>query len=109
MKKKVLIIVISVLFLLIVSVCIFWYYHPTHFSYNDRFVFGSTQERIVAQYGSFDSVHTDASGNVYMASYMILDDTPEMIMSYDNSLWYDIYFENGIAVRVQLREGHIGG
>ena len=40
---------------------------------------------------------------------MIRDNTPELIMSYDNSLWYKIYFEDGKAVRVNLREGYIGG
>ena len=40
---------------------------------------------------------------------MIRDNTPEWIMSYDYSLWYEIYFENGVAVEVKLRKGYIGG
>lgn len=40
---------------------------------------------------------------------MIRENTPELIMSYDNSLWYEIYFENGVAVKVNLLEGWYGG
>lgn len=40
---------------------------------------------------------------------MIRDNTSELIMSYDNSLWYEIYFENGVAAEVKLREGYVGG
>ena len=43
------------------------------------------------------------------AEYQIRDNTPEFIMSYDNSLWYEIYFQDGVAVKVALREGYIGG
>ena len=44
-----------------------------------------------------------------MCTYMIRDDTPEWIMGYDNSLWYEIYFEDGVAVEVALRKGYLGG
>ena len=30
-------------------------------------------------------------------------------MSKDDSLWYDITFKDGVAVKVELREGYIGG
>lgn len=39
---------------------------------------------------------------------MISDNTPELIMSSDNFLWYEIHFEDGIAVKIILREGYIG-
>lgn len=39
---------------------------------------------------------------------MISDNTPELIMSCDNFLWYEIHFKDGIAVKIKLREGYIG-
>jgi hypothetical protein len=51
----------------------------------------------------------DDSGTVTFAKYMIQENTPEWTMSYDNSIWYHIYFRDGVAVRVELQEGHPGG
>ena len=42
-------------------------------------------------------------------TYKIRDNTPEWVMSYDDSLWYEIYFHDGIAEYVKLREGYLGG
>ena len=90
-------------------VCVFRYYHPTHFSYNDRFIIGNTQEKITEKYGEFYTREIGADGQLKCGIYMIRDDTPELIMGYDNSLWYEIYFENGVAAEVCLRRGYIGG
>ncbi len=113
MKKNILLICVIVLLLLIISISIFKYYHPTHFLFNDKFVIGSTQEQIVEKYGEFTFVttYTSITDNELITKgvYIIRDDTPELIMSYDNSLWYEVYFKNGIAFKVKLREGYIGG
>ncbi len=114
MKKNVLIICVAVLLLIIIiSLFLFKYYHPTHFNFNDRFIIGSTQEQIVEKYGEFtyETTYVSLSDNELITKgvYMIRDNTPELIMSYDNSLWYEIYFKNGIAFKVRLREGYIGG
>ena len=93
---------IAVIVLLLV-VGAYWYFHPTHVSYNDRFVLGSTKAQIEEKYGVF--YHDGAN----VCTYMIRDNTPEWIMGYDNSLWYEIYFEHGIAVEVKLRKGYLGG
>ena len=108
-KKKIIIILASIVLIVIASICIFKYYHPTHFAYNDRFIIGNTQEKIIEKYGEFNGTRTNNDGNISYGVYMIRDNTPELIMSYDNSLWYEIYFEDGKAVRVNLREGYIGG
>ena len=108
MNKKIIILACIVL-LAVASICIFRYYHPTHYAYNDRFVIGSTQEKIVRKYGEFYSTRKNNDGEITCGSYMIHDNTPELIMGYDDSLWYDIYFENGVAVEVKLRRGYIGG
>ncbi len=99
---------VSVL-LLAAIIAVFRYTYPTHFSFNDRFVLGSTQAQIVEKYGAFDSAMWDENGDLVRGAYMIHDNTPEWIMSYDDSLWYDVYFENDVAVEVRLREGYIGG
>ena len=97
-----------ILFLCIIFVLalgIFRHYHPTHYKYNDRFVIGTTEKKIVEKYGQFSRVLRNEAGEILYGIYKIRDNTPELIMSYDNSLWYKIYFENGVAVRVELEEG----
>ncbi len=108
MKKKIIIILICAVFIagIVTSVCIYKHYHPTYWRYNDSFIIGSTKEQIIEKYGEFDS-QKDSSGNV--ESYMIRDNTPELIMSVDDSLWYDITFKDGVAVKVELRNGYTGG
>jgi len=108
-KRKRIVFCIAAVFLFLLLIGAFWYTHPTHFSYNDRFVIGNTQERIVEKYGEFDRLHRNGAGEVTCGIYMIRDNTPELVMSYDDSLWYEIDFEDGIAVKVRLRKGVLGG
>ena len=109
MKKKIIIILAIVILIIATFVGIFKYYHPTHFAYNDRFIIGNTQENIEEKYGEFYGTQKNDNDEITCGIYMIRDNTPEWIMSYDNSLWYEIYFEDGVAVKVKLREGYIGG
>ena len=109
MKKKMMVILGSFVLAVVAFICVFKYYHPTHFVYNDRFIIGNTQERIVEKYGDFYGTDKNIDGEIICGIYKIRDNTPELIMSYDNSLWYEIYFENGVAVKVKLRVGYIGG
>ncbi len=99
--KKIIIIILVVL--IIIAASVFWYCHPTHPSFNDKYVIGSTAETIIKKYGEPYSSTEDT------VIYMIRDDTPELIMGYDNSLWYVIELENSIAVNVYLRKGYLGG
>ena len=73
------------------------------------FFIGSTEEEITDIYGELYGVCLNINGNVYKAVYMIRDNTPELLMGYDNLLWYDIYFINEIATKAELRKGHPGG
>ncbi len=107
--KKIIIILASCTLMVVALICVFKYYHPTHFAYNDRFIIGNTQEKIVEKYGEFYGTYNNSDGEITCGIYMIRDNTPEWIMSYDNSLWYEIDFEEGIAVKVRLREGYVGG
>lgn len=109
MKKKTIVILASLILIVGAFVCVFKYHHPTHFAYNDRFIIGNTQEKIVEKYGEFYGVRKNNDGEIRCGIYKIRDNTPELIMSYDNSLWYEIYFEDGVAVEVKLREGREGG
>ena len=108
MKKRIIILAICV-FAVVAFVCVFKYYHPTHFAYNDRFVVCNTVEKIVDKYGEFYSTHGGADGEISCGVYKIRGNTSELMMGYDDSLWYEIYFEDGVAVQVSLREGNIGG
>ena len=109
MKKKILFSVVCTIILLVLSIGIFRYYHPTHYEFNDRFIIGKTEEDIVEKYGEFTQLRRNESGEINYGTYMIRDNTPELIMSCDNSLWYEVYFENGIAKEIRLQEGRRGG
>ncbi len=109
MKKKILLSVICTIILLVLSIGIFHYYHPTYYKFNDNFIIGKTEEDVVERYGEFTKSRRNESGEITYGTYMIRDNTPEWIMSYDNSLWYEVYFENGIAKEIRLKEGRYGG
>jgi len=109
MKKKILVFSICAVIALAISIGIFSYFHPTHFKFNDRFIIGNSAEKIIARYGSLSQIRRNDVGEITYGAYMIRDNTPELIMSYDNSLWYEIYFENEIAVDVRLQRGWYGG
>ncbi len=102
-KKKILIGTAGLILIIVFCGGMFWYYHPTHYQFNDRFIIGSTKQEIIEKYGEPYS-----SGESSM-TYRIRDNTPEWVMSYDDSLWYEIYFNDGIAEYVKLREGYLGG
>lgn len=87
---------------------VFKYYYSAHFAYNDRFVIGNTQEKIEEKYGGFYGTRKNRNGEITCGISMISDNTPELIMSCDNFLWYEIHFKDGIAVKIKLREGYIG-
>lgn len=107
--KRVIVVLLTLLCILLACGGIFQHLHPTHYAYNDRFILGNVKDEIVDRYGEFSREYKDESNTLVKAEYQIRDNTPELIMSYDNSLWYEIYFQDGVAVKVALREGYIGG
>ena len=109
MKKKILFPLLFAAIVLALSAALWMYIHPTHYRFNDRAVLGSTETAIVEKYGAFSTSRRSEDGILICGAYMVRDNTPELIMSYDNSLWYEIYFEDGIAVSVRLQEGRYGG
>ena len=102
-------VIASAVLIVVTTVSLFKFNYPTYYPYKDREIIGCTPEEIKEKYGEFWSQSMDDSGTVTFAKYMIQENTPEWIMSYDNSIWYHIYFEDGVAVRVKLQEGHPGG
>ncbi len=103
MKRKIFIAAMCAVLVLAIRGGIFWYYHPTHYKFNDRFVIGNTKDEIIERYGN------PYSSDEISITYMIKDNTPDLVMSYDDSLWYVIVFKDGVADRVYLREGYLGG
>ncbi len=102
-------VIASAVLIVVTSVSLFNYTYPTHYPYKDREIIGSTPEEIEEKYGEFSEFYRDEENAPSLAKYMIRDNTPEWIMSYDDSLWYHIYFKDGVAVRVRLQEGYPGG
>lgn len=107
--KRILGVTLALLCVLLICGGVFRYLRPTHYAYNDRFILGNTKEAIITRYGEFTREYTDNTDALIKAEYQIRDNTPELVMSYDNSLWYEIFFHDGVAVKVALREGYIGG
>ena len=109
LNKKIIFILIYTLIILLLLIAVYWYYHPTHYKFNDRFIIGKTAEKIIQKYGEFSKSQYNKEDEITYGAYMIRDNTPEFIMGYDDSLWYEVYFKNGIAEKVELREGWYGG
>ena len=109
MKKKILSFSVGGAAVLVLLGGVYWYHHPTHYKYNDRFIVGNTEENITERYGAFSKTAMDESGETVFGAYMVKDDSAELVMSYDDSIWYEICFEDGIAVTVELQKGQRGG
>lgn len=50
-KKKILIGTAGLILIIVFCGGMFWYYHPTHYQFNDRFIIGSTKQEIIKKYG----------------------------------------------------------
>jgi len=109
MKKSMWLLGCGIAAALALAVGIWAYYHPTHYRFNDRVILGRTEEEIVERYGVFSKSQRSETGEILYGTYMIRDNTPELIMGYDNSLWYEVYFKDGVAAEVRLQEGWYGG
>ena len=111
-KKQVVIlfsVIASTVLIIVTSVILFNHTYPTHYPYKDREIIGSTPEEIEAKYGEFWALYRNEENVPTFAEYMIRENTPDLIMSKDDSLWYHIYFKDGVAVSVRLQKGRPGG
>lgn len=100
-------IIISVM--LIVGV--FWYYHPTHYKFNDRFIIGSSIEEITSEYGTFDKVfYTDTDNKTIRAAGYLVEDEKIGFLGTSLEKYYMIVFDaTGKAIKVSVEEGNWGG
>ena len=96
----------SVVLVVATAVGFFHYTYPTSYPYKDREIIGSTPEQIVEEYGEFSKYDYDEERQAGFVAYMIRKKTDP---SYDNSLWYEIHFKDGVAVSVRLQKGWHGG
>lgn len=96
----------SVVLVVATAIGLFQYTYPTSYPYKDREIIGSTPEEIVEEYGEFSKYDYDEEKRAGFVAYMIRKKTDP---SYDNSLWYEIHFKDGVAVRVRVQRGWHGG
>ncbi len=107
--KKLFVVILSIILVFAVCGGAFWYYHPTHYKFNDRFIIGNTKEKIIEKYGKPYRENSGITENVFLLEYKIKGNTSEIVMGYDDSLWYVIVFKDNKAEKVYLRKGNIGG
>ena len=90
----------SALLIALTSVSLFNYTYPTHYPYKDREIIGSTPEEIEEKYGEFWALYRNEENVPTFAEYMIREDVTDFLGN-DESLWYQIYFKDGVAVKVK--------
>ena len=99
-------VIASAVLIVVTTVSLFKFNYPTHYPYKDREIIGCTPEEIVEEYGEFSKYDYDEEKQAGFVAYMIRKQTDS---SYDNSLWYEIHFKDGVAVSVRLQKGWHGG
>ena len=103
--KKSIISCVCIFSALVLSIGIYWYFHPTHYKFNDRFIIGNTKEKIIEKYGEFDYSKYNDTGNYLYAEYVASHyDHPKYLPGFTRK-WYVIEFENDVATNVEIREG----
>ncbi len=101
-------VIASAVLIVVTAVSLFNYTYPTFYPYKDREIIGSTPEEIEAKYGEFWALYRNEENAPTLAKYMIREDAMDYLGN-DESLWYYIYFKDGVAVEVELQEGWPGG
>lgn len=101
-------VIASTVLIVVTSVILFNHTYPTHYPYKDREIIGSTPEEIEAKYGEFWALYRNEENVPTFAEYMICEDATDFLGN-DESLWYHIYFKDGVAVSVRLQKGRPGG
>ena len=101
------------IFIIITSLIggIFWYYHPTHYKYNDRFIVGSSIDQIIAKYGDFDKVFYADSENktVNSAGYLVQPEKKGFLGTSWEKYYMIVFDATGKAINVSIEVGSWGG
>lgn len=87
----------------------FWYFHPTHYKYNDRFIVGRSAKQIVERYGEFDKVFYSDEGTEISAAGYVTEPAKVGFLGTSWPKYYMIRFSEGIAVSVEIESGGWGG
>jgi hypothetical protein len=109
-NKKILPFVSITALIIITTIGTYWYFHPTHYKYNDRFIIGKSISQIVKRYGEFDRVfYTDLSETVIHSGLYLVKPTVVGFMGTSWPEYYTIIFEDGKAIKVLIEIGGWGG
>ena len=106
-SKKTIIAIITtiIVFLIIALIGVYWYNHPTHCFYEDRWIIGKNADQIEQRYGEFDK-HFGSSSKGYCVK-------PSTTDWWGDATWpeyYMVYFdESGKAYKVDVVVGGWGG
>ena len=105
-KKVIAVTAITVIIILVIAlISFYWYNHPTHYLYEDRWIIGKKADQIEQRYGEFDK-HFGSSSKGYCVKKSATD-------WWGDATWpeyYMIYFdENEKAYKVEIVVGGWGG
>ena len=105
-KRKTILITSAITLAIIIIVGIYWYMHPTHYLYNDRWIIGKNETQIIDRYGAFDKLVDISYNDKFERGYCVKNETRDMWFgSPIPAEYYVIYFdENGIAYDVGIEE-----
>ena len=105
-KKRTIIIILTIIVVFAIGfIGIYWYNHPTHYLFEDRWIIGKDAVQIQERYGKYDKDLNTEKG------YCVQPYRTDFF--FGEPVWakyYMIYFnENGNAYKVDVVEWAIGG
>jgi len=109
-SKKVFVGLVIIALILITVIGPYWYYHPTHYKYNDRFILGNRIAQIVERYGAFEKIfyRDESESEIHSAGYVV-EPAKTGFLGTSYPKYYMITFNDGIAISVRIEIGGWGG
>ena len=107
MKKH--LIIIFIIVLIITSSIIGGIVFKNDNPYASETIVGRTILSIKEEYGQFDKVFYDESGNNISSVWYIIEEKKRKLIGWEDEKYLVILFENGIATGTYERIGNIGG
>lgn len=109
-KKMIVAIAITITLILIIALIgVYWYTHPTHYLYEDRWIIGKNAEQIEQRYGSYDYNSETIYGSL-IKGYCVKPSTTDLWGDATWPKYYMIYFdEEDKACKVEVVLGGWGG
>lgn len=103
-KKRGKAIMWGAILLIVISLAVWFWCHPTSYRYNDRWILGKGREQIQAKYGDFDQI----DGNGKRAGYYLDKDNGPIMPSHLPVYYWIDFDESGKAVKIS-KGGPMGG